>query len=206
MLNPVLNNFRVDFGDNFFPDFITKKYDTFLFHKNTPFKSIRSHFYESIQQVNMPGLNLQTMTVPGMENTGRNPRNPNNPNGFPHTTNNRHYPGTQPFNEIVDGIVFNITMRNSILNWMYCYEVLYRYYKRTRDISEFQIMLTMMDSAEIPMIRFKLSDCFVSIMPGLEFAYNQSFSESKTFDCGFTFNEFDVEFLVPNFDLREITL
>ena len=202
MINPVLSNFRLDFSDDFFPIEITKKYDDFLFHKNSPFKSLRSHFYESIQTFVMPGINLNTISAIGLSNLGKNPQ----VGDFPHTTINRHYPGTAPQNEIIDGIVFNVTFRNTILNWMYCYEILYSYYKRSRSVDQFQIIITMMDGSEVPMIRFKLGACFASTMPGLEFSFNQSFSESKTFDCGFTFNTLDVDFLVPNFDLKQLTL
>jgi hypothetical protein len=202
MINPVLSNFRIDFDDAFFPLDITKKYDDFLFHKNTPFKSLRSHLYESIQTFNIPGINLNTITAQGLQNLGLNPKK----GDWPHSTVNRHFAGTAPMNEIFDGILFNVTFRNTILNWMYLYEILFRYYKRSRDVDQFGILITMMDSAEVPMIRFKLGDCFISTIVGLEFSFNQSFSESKTFDCGFTFNTLDVEFLVPNFDLKSLEL
>lgn len=202
MINPILSNVRIEFGDSFFPEAIIKKYDDFLFHKNTPFKSLRSYFYETIQNINMPGINLSTTTVQGLNNTGKNPYK----GDFPHVTTNRTFPGSIPLSEMYDGNIINITFRNTILNWMYCYESMYGYYKRTRSIDDFYINITMMDSSEIPMILFKLSDCYVATMPGLEFSFNQSFSESKTFDTGFVFNKIDVEFLVPNFDLEQINL
>jgi len=200
MLNPILSNFRIDFDDNFFPIELTQKYDDFLFYKKSPFKSIKTHFYESIQQLNIPGINLSLMTVNSLMNLGKNPDLTN----FPQTTVNKIFPGTAPLNEIISGTSVSITFRNSIINWMYCYEVLYSYYKRTRNIKDFQITLTLSDSAEIPMIRWKFSKCFTSELPALEFAYNQSFSESKTFDATFTFNEMDVDFIIPSFDLNKV--
>lgn len=197
MINPNLSNFHAEFGESFFPEAITKKYDDFLFQKNYPFKDLKSYLYETIQNVDMPGLNLATINVNGMQNLGANP----NFGDFPNTTINRIYPGTAPENEIVDGTVVTITFRNTLLNWMYCYEVLYSYYKRTRNITDFGISLIMRDSAEIPMLKFSLSDCFISNMPGLSFSFNQSFSESKTFDIGFTFNKFVVSLLIPEFNL-----
>jgi hypothetical protein len=201
MLNPVLSNFIIFFSDEFFPIELAKKYDNFLFHKNSPFKSIQAHLYESIQVVNIPGINLQMLNLQGIGNVGKNL------NGeFSHTTINRQYAGTASLNEILEATVLTITFKNSILNWMYCYELLYQYYKRTRTIEDFNIILDMQDAAQIPMIRFRLSDCFISGMPGLEFAYNQSFSETKTFDCSFAFNKFDVEFIIPDFELKSINL
>ena len=158
MLNPILSNFRIDIDDNFFPIEITQKYDEFLYYKKSPFKSIKSHLYESIQQLNIPGINLALMNVTGLQNLGQNPSLSN----FPNTTVNKSFPGTAPLNEIIDGTSISITFRNSILNWMYCYEMLYSYYKRTRVLKDFQIILTLSDSAEIPMIRWKFSSCFAS--------------------------------------------
>ncbi len=202
MINPVLSNFQTIFDSSFFPKEITKKYDDFLYQKNYPFKTLEAYLYETIQNVDMPGINLQTITAAGLANLGKNPLLTN----FPNTTVNQHYPGTASQNDIVDGISVNVTFRNTILNWMYCYEVLYRYYSRTRSIKEFGLSLIMKDSSEIPMIRFGLGDCFIGSMPGLSFSYNQAFNESKTFDVGFTFNSFGVDFLLPDFNLSSVNL
>jgi hypothetical protein len=202
MINPVLSNFEIILSDSFFPKAVTEKYDNFLFTKNYPLKTLESYLYETIQNLDMPGINLSTITETGLQNLGKNPSVDN----FPQVTVNRHYAGTAPMNEIIDGTTVNLTFRNTLLNWMYCYEVLYRYYSRTRSIKDFGIILKMKDSAEIPIIKFTLSDCFISTMPGLSFSYNQSFNESKTFDIGLTFNKFDVAFLLPDFSLTNINL
>ena len=73
-------------------------------------------------------------------------------------------------------------------------------------MNDFYMQLILKDSAEIDMIKFTLSDCFISTMPGLTFSYLQAFSESKTFDISFTFNKFDTEFLIPGFDLNSVSL
>jgi len=202
MLNPSLTNFRIEFSDSFFPKELTEKYDTFLFHKNTPFKLIKNHLYESIQNLEMPGISLNELSVTALPNLGFNPALGN----FPIPTVNRNYPGTESLNAVVDSTKVTITFKNTIINWMYIYEIFYSYYKRSRSISDFQITLIMMDSAEIPMIKFTVSDCYVSTLPGLSFAYNSSFNESKTFDTSFTFNKFDVEFMIPDFNITKISL
>jgi len=201
MLNPSLSNFRIEFSDDFFPTEITEKYDAFLFNKNTPFKFTKAFLYESIQNLDMPGINLNEYSVNGLSNLGLNPRDSG---GFPHTTVNRQFPGTDAMNAIVDSTKVTITFRNSIINWMYMYEMFYSYYKRSRSIKDFKIFVIMLDSGEIPMIKFSLSDCYVSSLPGLSFAYNAAFNESKTFDVGFTFNKFDVEFIIPNFNVTKL--
>lgn len=202
MINPNLSNFQLDFSSEFFPIELTKKYSDFLFQKNYPFKELESYLYETIQNVDMPGINLVTIIANSIGNLGNNPDFGN----ISATTINKIFPGTASQNEIVDGSAITITFRNTLLNWMYCYEVMYSFYKRKRSITDFQLMLTMRDSAEIPMIRFVLSDCFVSTLPGLSFSFNQAFNESKTFDIGFTFNKFEVQFLIPGFDLKNINL
>lgn len=201
MLNPVLSNFRIQFGESLFPQEIIQKYDKFLFDKNYPLKNFRSYFHETVQVVQIPGENLQTLLVNGLPNI----RNAN-PKDFPHTTVNRTYPGTAPLNEVVDGVTINVTFKNSILNWLYLFEWMYKYYKRTREAHEFDVNLIMMDSAEVPMINFRLIDCYVAALPGLEFAYNASFSESKTFDMSFVFNRFDVRMIIPDFNSETLHL
>jgi hypothetical protein len=215
MLNPSLANFKVAFSSNTFPKKLTEKYDKFLFQKNTPFKNIQDYLLESIQTVVIPGINLNTVTVAGLQNLGKNSwtNGGNNPfgqptgaDGFPHSTVNAIYPGTAPLNEVVDSTILTITFRNSIINWMYIYELFFSYYKRTRDIKEFSIYLDMLDSAKVPMIRFSMSYCFVATIPGLEFSFANQFNEAKTFDASFVFNKFDVNFLVPEFNQTTVNL
>jgi len=201
MINPDLSNFNVLFSEDFFPESITKKYDDFLFHKNYPFKTLKFYFYETLQNIDIPGINLQTILVSGINNAGLKGSNFENGN---HQTINRTYPGTSPVNEIVDGVTIVVTFRNTLLNYLYCYEILYKYYARKRTINDFNITLTMKDSAEIPMLQFRLFDCFISSMPGLSFSFVSSFNETKTFDITFTFNKFDVSFILPEFDLTKI--
>lgn len=203
MINPILQNFEIQFSEDFFPELITEKYDNFLFHKNYPFKTLKSYLLETIQNLDIPGINLQTILVAGLNNTGLNN---NDFSGLNHQTVNRSYPGTSPVNEVVEGVSVVITFRNTLLNWMYCYEVLYRYYARKRSMKDFYINLTMSDSAEIPMIRFSLYDCFISAMPGLSFNFVNAFNETNSFNVTFTFNKFDVSFIVPEFDLKKVIL
>ncbi len=205
MINPVLSNFELSFSDAFFPEYIVTKYDEYLFNRNYPFKTLISYLLETVQNISIPGLNLNTIAVEGMNNSF-NGNIQFSPTSQHHVTVNRQYPGTSPINSIVDGTVVTVTFRNTLINWMYFYEMMYLYYARKRSVSDFGITLVMKDSAELPMIKFVLSDCFISTMPGLEFSNNEAFNTTKTFDIGFTFNKFDVEFLIPNFDLTKVTL
>jgi hypothetical protein len=207
MINPSLNNFQIEFSEDFFPEELTKKYDEYLFHLNSPFKYLKNTFMESVQQLNIPGLNIQTLIIQGLDNTGVDPRNPAlNPIGFPHTTQNRAYEGNEPWWNTLETTTFTVSLRNNILNWMYCYELFYNRYRREHRVNQFQTRLIMLDSAEVPMIKFIMSDCFLSTLPGMEFAFNQSFNESKTFDVGVQFNRLDVEFYIPEFKKLSINL
>lgn len=205
MINPVLSNFRIDFGEAFFPETICTRYNNFLFYKNYPFKSVKGYVQESIQNLETPGVSLQTLSIAGLANN-KNFDPANVFKNIPNPQINKHFPGTSPINDIIDANIVTITFRNSILNYMYLYEVLRSYYNRKRLTDSFYIMLTMMDSAEIPILRIKFEDCFVSVVPGLSFGYNQSFNETKTFDCGFIFNKFNIDFIVPDFNIKKITL
>lgn len=203
-LNPATDKFMVEIGNDFFPDLLTKKYDKYLRLSNGPLKNIKSIITESIQTIDIPGINLSTIQAIGLQNLGDLSKQTKI--GFPNTSTNRTYPGTASDNEITESNMLTMNLRNTLINWMYCYEVLYSYYKRTREISQFYIILTLLDSSEIPLIEFKFSDCFIGQMPGLQFAYNSQFRESKNVEVGFIFNKFDTKFLIPEFDVKEITI
>ena len=191
----VLSNLRIEFSRNLFPEDITSKYDKFLFHKNNMFKEVRHLIYESIQEFETPGLSLVVQNISGLNNQPKR-------GAYEHPILNKVYPGTSPLNEILDSGVFNVTFKNQIINWMYFYEFCYKYYKRQREVDAFDISVIMMDAAEIPMFKMVYGNCFISQIPGLQFGFNQSFSELKTFNVGFTYESLSVDFIIPNFDIE----
>ena len=85
---------------------------------------------------------------------------------------------------------------------MYIYEVFYNYYLRSRNLSDFQLVITLHDAAEIPLMQFVFKDCFTSVIPGLEFAFNSQFRESKTIDASFVFNALESRFMIPEFKIN----
>jgi hypothetical protein len=186
-------------GENFFPPTIADKYSIFLHHKNYPLPTMYQYLHETIQSFTIPGLNLQTLQISGLNNTSM--MSPGTEN-FDHPVTQRTYSGSVPYNEIISQLTIDIVFKNTILNWLYCFEWLYAYYKRRRSVHEFDIVIDMLDSAEIPIVRFHLIDSYLYKLPDLEFAYNNTFSETKTFDGGFVFNRFEVEILVPDFNVE----
>jgi hypothetical protein len=161
---------------------------------------------ESIQSVTIPGLSLNVLNVLGMDNTGRNPREVTDNKGrkdFPHPENNFLYPGTNPVSDVLESMVCTIGFRNYLINWCYMWAFAWSYYRRNRTVGLFNITVTMKDSA-VDIIRFKLSNCFISGMPNLVFSYTRQFNESDSFDCNITFNKFDVEFVAPDFNLKMV--
>lgn len=208
MLNPATDKFSIEFSREFYPVELTQKYDNFLKYLNGPVKYLQPHLMESVQSINIPGWNVQTAQTPNLNNlagqkfAGMGSRNVG---PFSEPTVNRAYAGSAPINEIVDGNILNITFRNTMLNWMYMFEAMRGYYMRTRSLQEFRIIITLMDAAEIPLIQFVYSDCFVAVMPGLEFSFAQSFREAKTIDTGFIFNKIDVNFLIPEFKILNVS-
>ena len=156
MLNPSVDKYTIEFGSGFFNNEIAEKYDKYLFHMNGPIKNIKDHIQESMQMVSIPGFNLNVLQVASIGNlknaTFAAPGK--TPNNFPHTSMNRQYAGTSNQNDILESQSVSITFRNTMLNWMYIYEVFYNYYKRSRSLSDFQIVITLYDAGEIPMMQF----------------------------------------------------
>ena len=194
MLNPTLSNFRIVLSDDFFPEAISEKYNSYLYRINYPLKDVQSYIHETIQNLTIPGLSLQTIAVEAMANNKIfSPQSPD----FTHTTHKEIYEGSASMSDVIDSNTCQVTFKNTILNWMYLFEMCYSHYKRKRITKVGSIYLVMHDSSDIPNIMFNMQRAFISNMPGLEFAYNDSFSESKTFDVTFTFNQLDVKFLIP---------
>ena len=208
MLNPSVQNFQVQFSDEFFPKEIVQKYSDYLFNINHPFKTWESCFIESIQAVQIGGINIQPLIINGLDNTGVDPRNEglNKPWGFPHVTNNVAFEGNEPWWNVQENMMFTITLRNNIMNWMYCYELAYRRYLRENRVDLFTFVLKMMDSAEVDMIRMTFSNCFITTLPPLEFSALTTFNESKQIDIGIQANKVDVDFNIPDFKKTNIIL
>lgn len=205
MLNPSTDKYTIEFGNEFFNNDITKKYDDYLFHLNGPIKNIRDHITESIQSLTIPGIQLNLLNVtgiPNMKNVDFGNVN-SSPNNFQSTTVNRQFSGTAPLQEVISETQVSITFRNTLLNWMYIYELFHNYYKRKRDISDFKIIITLHNAADIPLMNFVFFDCFVSSIPGLEFAFNTQFREAKTVDAGFAFNGMTTNFMIPDFNINK---
>lgn len=200
MLNPATDKYTIEFSKNFFDDSLVGKYDDYLYHLNSPIKNIVNHIHESVQSITIPGFNLNVTNVVGLSNLTNNIPNSRTPNKFAHTTVNKQFPGNSPLSELFDSQIINLTLKNTVLNWMFFYEVMRGYYERTRTLKDFYITITVMDAAEIPLLQFIFSDCFVANMPGLTFASNEDFRESKTIDAGFAFNKLDIKFLIPKFN------
>lgn len=199
-LNPNTDKFTIEFGENFYVKSLMKKYNDFLFHKNSPIKDIQSHIHESIQSIQIPGMQLNVTNANNMSNIGA----AGNLKSQAALTVNRNYIGNSPINEIIEGTTVTVTFRNTLINWMYIYELFRNFYSRNSGLNEFYVNIVLRDSAEIPMINIMFDDCFISALPGLEFSYNTSFRESKTFDVTFTFNKMDVGFIIPTFNKRDI--
>jgi len=206
MLNPSTDKYTVEFSQDFYKNIFTQKYDDYLFVLNGPVKHIHTHIHESIQTIDIPGINLSTLTVAGLNNLknqpysgiGKTPRNAVSP------TVNLQYPGNNPVNEVIDSTVVNMTFRNTILNWMYIYEVMRNHYERSRTVPDFSIMINVMDAAENSILQFIFSGCFVAQIPGLSFSFNNSFRETKTIEAGFAFNKMDIKFSLPEFNLKKL--
>lgn len=203
MLNPSLGNVTVYISSNFFPECMIKKYNDWLFHLNSPIKLFPDVFVESIQNITVPGFTTPNIAVENLPNGGRN--------GFHQgdihaSTMNRFFEGHQPWFNVIEGSLLTLGFRNNIINWMYCYEMLYGRYRRNERVEQFQIIITVHDSADIPMIKYVFSDCWIEMLPALEMSFNASFNETKTFDVGVKFNRYDVEFCIPEFKKTDIDL
>lgn len=199
-LNPSTDKFTIEFGPQFYVPELMTKYDEFLFHKNSPIKNIQAHIHESIQSISIPGMSLNTIAVNDLQNIGF----AGNTKTQTPITINRQYMGNAPMNSVIESTTITVTFRNTLINWMYIYELFRNYYNRNTKLKEFFIDITLRDSAEIPMLNFMFEDCFTSGLPGLEFSYNTSFRESKTFDVTFTFNKMNVNFIIPSFNKKNI--
>lgn len=198
-LNPVTDKFKISLIGAFTND-ITKKYDDYLFSKNAPIKNIEESVYESIVGCTTPGFNLNTQTITGMPNIsgGTRPNTPSNTNMI--------VPSNTPLLETYESTTFTINCRNNTINYMFFYEMFYSNYNPNNEYRFVTIILDIFDSAEIPMMRYKFGNAFLTSMNGFELNTNNNFREAKTIDLVFTFNRLDVEFIIPGFNMPVMTI
>lgn len=191
LLNPSTSNFYITFTKNFFSDEIDAKYNDFLFHMNSPMKDIIALIIESIQQIEIPGDDMETITASNLGGI----------NGHQYTTS-----GNANQTAILDSTIINITSRNILINYMRLLEFKNAYYARDRKVGMFDFTVTFCDSADVPLMSFMFLDCFIRAMPGLTFAYNSEFNESKTFDWKLQFSRFTPTFIIPDFKKNNLQL
>lgn len=200
MLNPIMNNFTIEFGNKFYGENLVKKYDDFLFHKNNPIKNIRDHIHESLNSLSIPGLNLAVTEINGLKDFG------SASDARPLTTN-LVFPKNQTLLDTFEVNKLDINCDNTLINWSYFYEFFRGNTIRGRtgedgeklDLTDFGINVIVRDSADIPILMFDFNKCYSASLPPLEFAYGSTFNESKTIDIGFWFNEMNVHLLIPGF-------
>ena len=200
MLNPIMNNFVIEFGDKFYSETLIKKYDEFLFHKNNPIKNIKDHIHESIQSLSIPGLNLAVTEVNGLKDFM-------NPGASRPLTTNLVFPKNQTLLDTFEINKLNIICDNTLINWSYFYEFFRGNTIRggtgengeKLDLVDFEISVIVRDSADIPILMFDFRKCYSASLPPLDFSYGSTFNEAKTIDVGFWFNEMSVHLLIPKY-------
>lgn len=204
-LNPVVDKFKVMFGGDFFNNDIAPRYNNYLRHKNAPLKNVEDMFYESINGVIIPGFNLPENTITGLSNLGAG-SSAYDQETFPNPTTQMTMPSEVSLIETFSDKMITISMRNNILNWLYCYQIYRGYFSNNRTIDVFPIYITILDSAEIEIMRFEFGACYISGMAALEFATNNQFREARMIEAQIVFNSMDVETLIPDFDMKTINL
>lgn len=197
MLNPVLSNFQIMIGDDFFSEDITTKYDNFLFKRNYPLKSFYAYFHETIKTITIPGFEMPTLEIDALNNMKLSAPGSDN---FIHPVSKYTVAGHEPYENMLTSKTFIITFKNTVLNYMFVFEWMYDFYKRKRDKNVFPIVMTFMDSSDTPMMRYTFAKSFPISLPNLEYSFNNIFDESKEFDVGFQYNNFNVDFVIPDFN------
>ena len=198
MLNPESNNFKLDFGNDLFPDFLTEKYDEYLFTANKPIKNIKNHIHESIQGFTLPGLEIPVNEINGLKNFS-------NSEALGQKTENYVFQKNQPIIEMYQLNRVNVIMKNTIINWIYFYEAFRAYAERGKvrnRLNEFTINVLVRDASDTPIVYFNFKNCFFATLPTLDFTQNATFNETKTIDVGFWFNQLDVKFIIPKFNVK----
>ena len=201
LLNPATDKFKVAFLGLFDDKNVTEKYDKYLYTRNHPLKTIEEAITETIVGVNTPGVNLQTTTITGMPNVGSSrPATP--------SSTQMLVPANTSLAEMFESQVLTIQMRNNILNYLFFYEAFYANYlpENSDEYLFFTVVVDILDSAEIPMMRFKFGNCFITTMGGMELFTNNGFREAKTLDLGITFNTMDVEIIIPGFKTKTMSI
>lgn len=192
--DPQSNLFGFQIPDDFFFPSITEKYDKVLKAMGGTFTSIVDVINESIQTVQIPGMSFEMVTQEDSGSTGLNTI----------SLPDKKLRDTIESHEII------VSLRHidGFLNYFCLLEHFIKYFKHKRDDSvngetggtiksDLTLPIILLQRSGNPIFVVLFQRCYLTNIPQLEFTYNQSIAEFKTFDIKFYFYEFMTKVSLP---------
>lgn len=200
VLSPNLDNFRVEFDGELFPKSITKKYDDFLFQMNGNIKDIKTLIQSEVTMFTTPEITIPEISVQGLNNSGKNGVNSQNNTGS--LTTNIDYISNANFDEALGTKTITITMRNILWNYVYLNELMRLMFQRNNKLNEFSFYVYYMYDGGIPLMKKSFRNCIIKSLPAIQYSHADSLTNNPTFDVTIRFNNYDFEFMLPEFNQR----
>lgn len=192
--NPLSSAFIFMFPPDFFRctsahgvhEDIETKYNNYLKHRGGIFLDIRDYVNESIIGVSIPEMSQQTIKQRTVGDMMTSTVDQSAAKGSAITT--------------IQDKTFTVTLRftEGNFNYMYLMELFFQKYSRTEDspyIAAMHILNTDMSNNIIGGIQFK--DVMFTSIGGLTHTYVNITSDYLSFDCTFSFNDFEPLFYIP---------
>lgn len=197
ILSPNLDNYRIEFDEHLFPKELTEKYDTFLRTMNGQIKDIQTLVQSEIISYSTPSITIPETTISGLNNTGK--RGINSTDIKSPNTINIDYLSNGNFDEALGSKTLVITMRNVLWNYVYLHELMRLMFERNNNLKEFAVSAVMNSDGDIALMRLRFRNCIVKSLPEITFNHGDSMATNPTFDLTIRFNNYDFEFMLPNF-------
>tara|TARA_Y100000385_G_C13073234_1_gene630081 strand:- start:1077 stop:1652 length:576 start_codon:yes stop_codon:yes gene_type:complete len=180
--------FRVEIPKVFLPDFIKNKYSPYIHRMPTIISDASDLINASIQTVTVPAVSFDPVTQ-ARSSIKSNP--PNRRRG-----DNRTFRDSKDPNSLVEK-TFTITFKlyDGFINYWILLEAFYYYYNPENfNTYTFDIPVRIHDSEGNLMYSIKYKDVLFTGMSQFELSYSDNIQQFKTFECNFTYNEFDFNF------------
>lgn len=194
-LSPRFDLIRFSLPKTFIPKEIEEKYTSYINKDSYTIRTAIEYLNESIQGINIPGLNGLTY-VQQQRGLNRITRNNSRLNVEPMHEINYMTP-ENPLEKMDKE--FKVTFRNNqgLFNYFMLYETAFHYACREfRGDAESVMYLEILSEDGTAIAKVTFFDVHMEGIEGLEFNYSKVEREAGTFDVTFKFNNIDFEYLI----------
>jgi hypothetical protein len=192
-LSPRYDLFKFSFPKDFLPQEVLEKYDNILSKNSGVIVNAIDYLNESIQGVNLPGINDVLITqVQHGHNSIERSRTKLNVEPVHDIT---YQSSANLLSNINKEIKITFRMNQGLYNYFMLYETIFHHAcKPISKDCEPILYIEILDEEGVSIAKVKLIDVYINGIDGLDFTYNKIERDAGTFDATLKFNNIDFDF------------